>query len=1439
VHHLAPGRGTAAGDRLIRDRDIDGPIHLCVHEQPDFDCIAASYLARALVTAKAEGDALPEGWNVRAPLLARSARRIDAGQTRIEPPAAGARAPITPYLAILGLAELAQSRTARPQESWTRMLVEGHRILDLALEYALRDGRELDEVELRARLPESLGIEAVVDRRLRAFELDAGRLGLLSAPARPRSIEGIEAIELLDRHDLTVTHSARIAFITDPASGAGFFKNLIRGGFGDRIQATCVFTTCAAEPITGAPAWVRPIISVDPESRFSLRGLGRLLELRETEARRVAGSPRVGPPRPGYDNPDPWFDGRSFDYTIVDAPRWGTVLPPETIRAAVLDSPSWHLCCREDVVRRTPQVLRAPLLDREQRRKALRELTRAVVDLHRDSQSEAASEPLRKTAASELLTVIRLRDLEVLEEVPELLAIPALAVGLLDSCAPALRSWVLRRLGTSASWRDFDADLQAIDRRDLRLPVRLAAAGQLSAEEQEELIRALRHRRPTASAARLLDAVATFDRQTLPALVELGRELRDRASSSAPESQEPARSGDAEADALWSRCLREMALGTDGDPSPAEIERAIGELERRFQRWLDRSELERAARRLAALSDRDRLLAGCADDDAWSRLSDDEQTRRRERIEVLHRRTMMALTRSLLGRLAERYPHRGELPAGLAADLDQLFDQLTATCGIDVLVGELAEVAGFDLVAAAPTRGELLAHGARPHEREWLLWMATEEALLPGRGEPARRWARDGAEHELDHLLHQLSRAAARLRARPERGAPAYLVPALSLRMLPVVRSRCRAWRDVEGLGRVEELALDVALSPPENGPFFELGELVRSELRHRLPPSRLLADLDDALHRSEVLRCGRRLLAPFGAGTGDGPGAAPTSPVARFAVELIDWVLELPAGDCRSRLGDLVALRNRLPVESARRQASRQALAAADWAISALEEVRDGFEGDAGDAPVSAEELRAATRTFRARLRRPPAGGLALLVKVALEDVLSYLEHKLAVLERLETAEGNRQFGELDDLATDILECDTVDWLKDEWRAGRAGPTEELIALQRSLSAASPETRHDGAFAAALARARWQLARDRSSPPHWRRAGQDLGTFRSPCPQDIERVEDGAYQRVESAQHLDRRFADRVLGRVIEWLIGEYELARARRIIEQHRLKPLGAVMRCWLSSYVVALPAIFLGLFLAARSEAWVVGLALEATLLVTVTSFIPVAWRGLRAAWRGLRAARGAAGGTDRLKMLERLSFQLFLPHLLVAVLVGVVGIAFTDELDQRVAIHLDGARLLGLTVAIAGASYWALAQFARKLGRKPSSAKVWTALARLFTYSFIMMMMIHLLVCPLLGVDVPSDKLPLVVDTQPRTMERAVNLSADCDPDVSWAVRDEPVAGGDARRRLLLKITAPGAFGLVAFYPRHLLLYAGLGMFAGIFVDGLMGQRSRWKWLSNLS
>ena len=83
-----------------------------------------------------------------------------------------------------------------------------------------------------------------------------------------------------------------------------------------------------------------------PNSGVTLHGLGEMLDQAEAERRRQifgiddrvtdpsTGDPKV--PRPGYGNADPWYDGRAQGYTIVDAPRGGTMLTADEIESIFL-----------------------------------------------------------------------------------------------------------------------------------------------------------------------------------------------------------------------------------------------------------------------------------------------------------------------------------------------------------------------------------------------------------------------------------------------------------------------------------------------------------------------------------------------------------------------------------------------------------------------------------------------------------------------------------------------------------------------------------------------------------------------------------------------------------------------------------------------------------------------------------------------------------------------------------------------------------------------------------------------------------------------------------------------------------------------------------------------------------------------------------------------
>ncbi len=87
----------------------------------------------------------------------------------------------------------------------------------------------------------------------------------------------------------------------------------------------------------------RYIISVNPDTNYTLKGLGELLEIEESKKREIIGNIRKGENRKGYNSPDPWYDGRApiHNYTIVDTPMNGTVLTEETIKKITFNTTKW------------------------------------------------------------------------------------------------------------------------------------------------------------------------------------------------------------------------------------------------------------------------------------------------------------------------------------------------------------------------------------------------------------------------------------------------------------------------------------------------------------------------------------------------------------------------------------------------------------------------------------------------------------------------------------------------------------------------------------------------------------------------------------------------------------------------------------------------------------------------------------------------------------------------------------------------------------------------------------------------------------------------------------------------------------------------------------------------------------------------------------------
>jgi hypothetical protein len=316
-------------DAIVAPRRREGdPFIVVTHAFPDIDAAAATFLA---IEYLASGR-FPEG----ADLLARYVDRMDEGY-----PGMSLDQPFTLYAAYQVLANRPPAGAAAGSaEAWQQALVEGVRLVGYVLEQAGRAGTSLETVDAFAgpglfRDEEREAVRADIRRYETKLADPACRARVVSLRL-PGRFGGREAVETLLVRDVQNEY--------DPARCL-FFKNWARtdarrSADGKGFVALAVFLS------EGPGQRRRAILSVTADSRVSLRGLGARLDEAEAARRRqlYGDDDRVRDPdtkalkpcRSGYANADPWYDGRAHGYTIVDAPREGTVLTADEIEDILL-----------------------------------------------------------------------------------------------------------------------------------------------------------------------------------------------------------------------------------------------------------------------------------------------------------------------------------------------------------------------------------------------------------------------------------------------------------------------------------------------------------------------------------------------------------------------------------------------------------------------------------------------------------------------------------------------------------------------------------------------------------------------------------------------------------------------------------------------------------------------------------------------------------------------------------------------------------------------------------------------------------------------------------------------------------------------------------------------------------------------------------------------
>ena len=323
--------------QLARGGGPQSPLHvsatIVLHDQPDFDAIVSAFLARKLVE---DGDFPPY-----AESLASYADRVDQGLERVSEVAEPELYPLMLMLMNSKIHKLQQLPEGPIDQRNERTVRLGSELVELWAHAAMGKPGPRVKLDLKSPLVKEL-FEELRDDASRFVKLsqDPSKvvdLGMVNVPTtQPGVVAEVRGATIPEIEEgACLVHYLRATGATRPAAALTAVRQRLRSdqeGLDRR----------------------RVIISVDPAARsskqghaLSLQGLGAALEIAEQRRRQELGpsftKERQGPARfSEFSNiEDPWYDGRGHDFTIIDAPRSGSVLTLNEI-VGVIQSPFWE-----------------------------------------------------------------------------------------------------------------------------------------------------------------------------------------------------------------------------------------------------------------------------------------------------------------------------------------------------------------------------------------------------------------------------------------------------------------------------------------------------------------------------------------------------------------------------------------------------------------------------------------------------------------------------------------------------------------------------------------------------------------------------------------------------------------------------------------------------------------------------------------------------------------------------------------------------------------------------------------------------------------------------------------------------------------------------------------------------------------------------------------
>ncbi|PIN80984.1 hypothetical protein COV11_02870, partial [Candidatus Woesearchaeota archaeon CG10_big_fil_rev_8_21_14_0_10_30_7] len=362
-HHIIGGERAATGTvldnpQLIVDWHNKKPItKLTSHENPDFDSIASTYLAKYFL----QHGEFPEG----AEVLAAYVDLVDFGRL---PKAQNMEN--TPYGVMTGILFAYRGFFDSAQK---KFIPNNDKRLEKGIEFIEFLLKRIQELKLTNLADESQASKIFENTELNDDIKKSRDYINQDQESFKQDFEKARKEKITLKTETGQAITTNFVFLENPQSA--LFKEYFRGlGY----SSMNIYFSKQDPTKPDSPNIRRFVISTDPETKLQLKGLGEIIDKAEQETREkvvkelekiksleeklakakeaLGGAietsfnslikdktlneqekidllaqliKRTGEPRPGYTNADPWYDGRGHSYTIIDTPRTGTAISKE------------------------------------------------------------------------------------------------------------------------------------------------------------------------------------------------------------------------------------------------------------------------------------------------------------------------------------------------------------------------------------------------------------------------------------------------------------------------------------------------------------------------------------------------------------------------------------------------------------------------------------------------------------------------------------------------------------------------------------------------------------------------------------------------------------------------------------------------------------------------------------------------------------------------------------------------------------------------------------------------------------------------------------------------------------------------------------------------------------------------------------------------------